>query len=630
MPDLLWLPPVPDTWRADVKTLRDIDDAETFWLTVRVLARYRLDFVKTGMLDSMVKTVNAQGKLGHPSKPVRLAILSSCTTTHLQASIRVAGFRRGIEFEIYETNFGQYWQELADSSSPLHAFKPNVILMALDARHVAAGANVANSNVAVDLDSIEQQIKTCWTLARESFNCPVIQQTFLNPFSRLIGNNEHRLAGSPSSFISELNRRLPALADSEGVDLLDVAGMAAQDGMSAWYDEILWHRSKQEIALPAAPFFGDLFARLWAAKQGKSSKCLVLDLDNTLWGGVIGDDGMDGIVIGQGSALGEGFVNFQKYAQDLAKRGVILAVCSKNDEANALEPFEKHPEMVLKTNEIACFVANWTDKASNLKHIAAQLNIGLDSLVFVDDNPFERNLVRQELPMVEVPEVGDDPAHYAHIVASAGYFESPTITDEDRVRSVQYQENNQREAFKASATDLPSYLRSLQMELEWRPFDEVGLARVVQLINKTNQFNLTTRRYVEEDVLAFMSDPRAFGLQLRLVDRFGDNGIISIIIGKMENDEDLHVDTWLMSCRVLGRQVEPATLNLVVEQAKILGAQRIVGTYLPTKKNGMVKDHYRKLGFERLDEADDGANRNVLELDRFTPADTFIEIKQGH
>jgi FkbH-like protein len=249
--------------------------------------------------------------------------------------------------------------------------------------------------------------------------------------------------------------------------------------------------------------------------------------------------------------------------------------------------------------------------------------------VFIDDNPFERALVRRELPMVAVPEVSDDPTSYPRALSDAGYFEALAITDDDRARSSQYQANKEREALKASATDLPAYLRSLEMQLIWRRFDQIGLQRTVQLINKTNQFNLTTRRYTEDDVLAIMRSPRAFGLQLRLLDRFGDNGIIAILIGKMTDDSDLLIDTWLMSCRVLGRQVEPTSLNLVAAQARLLGARRLVGEYTPTKKNGMVKEHYPKLGFAALDADGVGGTRWVLDLESFVPADTFIDVKES-
>jgi FkbH-like protein len=417
------------------------------------------------------------------------------------------------------------------------------------------------------------------------------------------------------------------MSDAAGVDLLALDDYALRDGIAVWHDPVLWCRAKQEVSPSIAPLYGDLVMRIVAAKLGRSYKALVLDLDNTLWGGVIGDDGLEGIVLGQGSALGEAFIGFQSYARELSRRGVILAVCSKNDAANAAEPFDKHPEMLLKQTDIASFVANWSDKAANLRAIAAHLNIGLDSLVFVDDNPFERALVRQELPMVAVPEVGDDPANFAQTIADAGYFEGLTITQEDRERTGQYQGNQLREALKASATDLPAYLRSLDIELIWRRFDKIGLSRTVQLINKTNQFNLTTRRYSADDVMAIMQDSSCFGLQLRLLDRFGDNGIISVVIGKMQ-DDNLMIDTWLMSCRVLGRQVEPTTLNLIAAQAQRLGARRLVGEYVTTKKNGMVRDHYARLGFEVVEESEAGS-RAVLDLTAYVPSETFIVVREG-
>jgi FkbH-like protein len=419
------------------------------------------------------------------------------------------------------------------------------------------------------------------------------------------------------------------MTDEEGVDLLAIDTRAAFDGITYWHDVGMWYRAKQEIALPVAPLYGDLVGRLLAAKQGRSAKCLVLDLDNTVWGGVVGDDGVEGLALGQGSALGEAFVAFQNYARELSRRGVILAVCSKNDEANALEPFDRHPDMVLRRSDIACFMANWSDKANNIRAIAQELNIGLDSLVFVDDNPFERNLVRRELPMIAVPEVGGDPTGYIRAIADAGYFESLAVTDEDRERTAQYHGNRAREALRASTTDLRSYLRSLAMQLTWRRFDRIGLQRIVQLINKSNQFNLTTRRYTEEQTLAVMLDPGAVGLQLRLIDQFGDNGVIAIVIGRMQVGQDMLIDTWLMSCRVLGRQVELTTLNLLAQEAKKLGARRLIGEYIPTKKNRMVKDHYAKLGFTVISTDAAGGSCNMLDLAGFHPAETSIVTTQG-
>ena len=629
MTALYWLPELPD-WRARLRSLPV--DADAAWDAAAALANTRLDFIRTNALDETLRrAIGDAVPAGTIGKPVRLAILGSCTFAQLHAAIRVAALRRGLHATIYENEFGQYWQELADPASALHAFAPNVVLLALDAHHLAAGvsASMPPEEAASALRDTAARIRDCWRMIRDSFGCQVIQQMPLALHPPLLGSNEHRLPGSRAAFIASLSAELRRMAEAEGVDLLALDARAAADGIAAWHDPALWHRAKQEVSPAAAPMYGELVMRLIAARQGRSYKCLVLDLDNTLWGGVVGDDGLEGLVLGQGSALGEAFVAFQDYARELSRRGVILAVCSKNDDANAREPFDKHPDMLLRRGDIASFVANWGDKATNIRAIAEALNIGLDALVFVDDNPFERNLVRQELPMVAVPEVGDDPTLFARTLSDAGYFEAIAVTDDDRARSAQYQGNRAREALRAAATDLPSYLRGLQMQLVWRTFDRIGLQRTVQLINKTNQFNLTTRRYTEDDVLAIMADPRAFGLQLRLLDRFGDNGIIAVLIGRMLNDADLLIDTWLMSCRVLGRQVEPTSLNLIAEQARRLGATTLRGEYVPTKKNGMVREHYDRLGFGVVREDADGGRHYALDLRTFVPADTFIDVTEG-
>ncbi len=629
MAGLYWLPE-PQEWRSQFAGLATA--SEPAWDSAVALANLRLDFIRTNALDSAARSrFAASPPAGLTTKPVRLALLGSGTLAHLHAGIRVAGLRRNIHIETYENDYGQYWQEIADSASALHQFNPTTVLLALDAHHLAAGvtAAMAEEDAARAAAEAVERVAACWRGLRAAFGCHIIHQLPLPVHPALLGQNEQRLPGSRAGFVARVSADLRARAEAEGVDLLALDQRVAIDGLDAWHDAGMWHRAKQEVSLAATPLYGDLAARLIAAKQGRSFKALVLDLDNTLWGGVVGDDGLEGLVLGQGSALGEAFAAFQDYARELSRRGIILAVCSKNDEANAVEPFEKHPDMLLRRGDIACFVANWSDKAANIRAIAQDLNIGLDALVFIDDNPFERALVRRELPMVAVPEISDDPTSYPRALADAGYFEALAITEDDRARSSHYQANREREALRATTTDLPSYLRGLDMRLIWRRFDQIGLQRTVQLINKTNQFNLTTRRYTEDDVQAVMRDPRAFGLQLRLLDRFGDNGIIAVLIGRMTDDTDLLIDTWLMSCRVLGRQVEPTSLNLIAAQAQALGATRLIGEYVPTKKNAMVRDHYAKLGFVPLDADASGGTRAVLDLTGFVPADTFIDVKEG-
>ncbi len=610
------------------------------------MANHRLDHLQTVRLDRKLRKLFPDAPpAGLPTVPVRLSILSSSTVDHLLPGLRVGALRHGIWLQTQLGDYGQYAQELHDPSAAIHAFKPSCVLFAFDARHMLRGIDVSASAQAADawLDETIAELDRHWTRAREQLGCKIVQQSLLPVFPALFGNNEQRLAGSAASLVLRLNQRLRQAADASGIELLGVDERASRDGLDHWYDPALWHRGKQEVHPEATPLYGDLLGRLLAAYQGRSRKCLVLDLDNTLWGGVIGDDGMAGIKLGNGSSLGEAFIEFQSYARALSRRGIILAVCSKNDEANALEPFDSHPEMVLRRADVACFVANWQDKAANIREIATRLNIGLDSLVFADDNPFERNIVRRELPMVAVPELPEDPAMFGRFIADAGYFEGVHLTAEDRERTQLYQATLERTTLQQATTDLPSYLRSLEMRMHWSRFDRIGLPRIVQLVNKTNQFNLTTRRITSEEAQAILDDPRALSLQIRLVDRFGDNGIISIIAGcfalpghvgsELGGDGsapgDLVLHTWLMSCRVLGRGVEQATLNLVVAEARRLGASRLVGVYRPSAKNDMTRQLYATLGFTQIAAGPDGTTRWALSLDAAAPVETFIQIIEG-
>jgi FkbH-like protein len=637
-PGLDWLP-VTEHWRERAAAL---SAGTAGWDAAIALANTRLDFVRTNALDALIRRRFAGPPPEWTSRPVRLALLGSATLTHLHAAVRVAGLRRGLWIDTYETGYGQYLQELLQPGSGLHAFAPTAVLFAFDAAHLTRGLDVG-----MDVDTSDQALdatlagmRQAWELARAAFECPILQQTVLNVCPAVLGSNEDRLPGSPHRAVGRINAWLrghgqaiakdaadgnTATINTVDVDLIAVDDRAAADGLGAWHDPALWHRSKQEISPAAAPVWGDLVARVLAARQGRSYKALVLDLDDTLWGGVVGEAGVEGIVLGQGSPLGEGFLAVQNYVRNLSRRGIILGVASKNDAANALAPFDHHPEMLLRRADIAAFRADWNDKAGNLEAIAQELNIGLDSLVFLDDNPFERALVRAALPMVAVPEVPDDPALVPAALAAAGYFEAVSVTAEDRERTQAYQGNRQRAALAAATTNLAEYLRSLDMRLKWRRFDPTGLQRTLQLINKTNQFNLRTRRYTEAELVAVMNDPAAVGLQLRLLDRFGDNGIIAVVIGRLQPPGDaLHIDTWLMSCRVLGRGVEASTLEVLAAQARRLGAQRLVGEYIPTPKNGMVKDLYEGLGFALVSRDADGRSTAELELPRFSPRYAYM------
>ncbi len=619
-PMMLSFYPVAERWAERLAEARALSGAAAVE-ALRALARTRLDFLQVTKLDrALTRAMEDEG--ARTSLPtVRLAVLGTSTVGHLPGAMRVAGLARGLLVEVYEGGYGIVQGELMDPASELHAFRPEVVLLAFDARYVA-GTTDATAEHAMAM------MRECWAAAREHFGCAVVQQTVLPVFPLVMGNNEQQMPGSAASVVERVNAELRASdgADAAGVHLLGLDVFFRGDGLAAWYEPALWHRSKHEVHPRAALVYGDQVARVLAAMRGLSSKCLVLDLDNTLWGGVIGDDGLEGIVLGQGHAVGEAYAGFQRYCASLASRGVVLAVCSKNDEANARLPFREHPEMVLRERDIAAFAANWDDKATNVRELARRLKLGLDALVFVDDNPAERALIRRELPEVQVPEMPEDPALFADTLASAGYFEATRVTEDDRARCGRYRADAERTRAMGEVTDLESYLRSLEMVLTARAFDEVGVGRITQLINKTNQFNLTTRRMSDAEVRAVMVDPDAMTMQVRLRDRFGDNGMIAVLIARADG-ADAVVETWLMSCRVLGRRVEEACLHLLARVARERGLQRLVGVYRPTAKNGMVRELYARLGFAATGLSDgSGEERFVLQLDGFSPRDVPMEV----
>ncbi|MEC4592301.1 HAD-IIIC family phosphatase [Nitrospirillum amazonense] len=627
MVSLDWLHSDAD-WQIHLKKLEANPTAE--WTDFAGLARQNLDFIRTDRLDRAL----TKSDVIPPKEitPVRLAILGSSTQAHLQGAIRVAGLRYNLGIRIHQGEYGQYVQELLAPPADLRDFQPNYLLLTIDAAHAVGGLKPN-----MDVDSVTnlrrafvERLRQCWRGAH-ALGARVIQQTILPSGLPLLGQNDHLLPGSPATFVAAVNQEVRAAASEDGVFLLALDHEAVRHGVDAFHDPVMWCRAKQDVKPGAAPYYGDLVARLIAAAAGRSAKCLILDLDNTLWGGVVGDDGVEGIALGQGSAEGEAFAAIQAYAKALSQRGIALAVCSKNDEANAKAPFERSPEMVLRLPDIACFVANWQNKADNIRQIAERLSLGLDAMVFLDDNPAERALVRAELPMVRVIEMAEEPALVPAMLANCGWFESVSVTAEDFTRSAQYAANVARDAMRENATDLDGYLASLDMRLLWREFDTLGQARIVQLINKTNQFNLTTRRYTDAEITELVEATNAKGLQFRLLDTFGDNGMIGVVIIRATNEVGTwEVDTWLMSCRVLGRRAEQAMLKVVVDFARSLGAERLIGRFIPSGRNDMVREHYTKLGFSALGDVEsNGPSNYELRLVDFMPEETQIAIEVG-
>jgi FkbH-like protein len=454
----------------------------------------------------------------------------------------------------------------------------------------------------------------------------VVLTNFHAPPSRPLGNLGAKLPWDASNFLRRVNLVLGDRCPGY-VHLNDVAALASHHGVANWFDPRYWYQAKMPVSFPCLVPFVRNTAQIIGALLGRTAKVLVLDLDNTLWGGVVGDDGPEGIVIGPGDPIGEAFLAFQEYALRLKQRGVLLAVCSKNDAANARAAFLTRTDMALKLDDFVAFKANWRAKPDNLREIARELNLGLDSLVFVDDNPVERGHVRHQLPEVNVVELNDDPADYVRLLDQAGLFEVANLSAEDAERTRQYQENELRRLCQAEAGDHAAYQRSLAQKATIRPFIPSDVDRITQLVNKSNQFNLTTLRLTRSQVEERMIDPSRIALTVRLMDRFGDNGLISVVCGDLQGDE-VAIDLWLMSCRVLQRGVEQLVLNRLAERARRLGAVALRGTYIPTAKNGLVCDHYSGLGFAPAGNGPDGLTHWRLDLATFRPFDVSIEVHE--
>ncbi|WP_043237666.1 HAD-IIIC family phosphatase [Stutzerimonas azotifigens] len=640
MEQLLWLPPHSELGAAIGAAKREPDPVARLQEAIR-LTGFRRDFTQTARLDRLAAEALADPTSGALAPlgltPLRVALLASHTVDHLLPAIRVAGLQRRLALSLHVSPYGLYRQALLGEDAALAAFAPQAVVLALDARDapLQLPLDAAEAEVDAAVRARVDELRLLWRRARERYAAQVIQQTLVPVDPLLFGAFEALVPASPYALTERLNDAIRRAAREEGVLLMDLAWQAAQGAYgNGLADPVRWHQAKQLVGPELAPLYGDHLARILAAGAGLSRKCLVLDLDNTLWGGVIGDDGLEGIKLGQGSPTGEAFLAFQRYAALLARRGIILAVCSKNDLAVAESVFERHPDMALRRSDIAAFVANWEDKAGNLRRIAQLLDIGLDSLVFVDDNPAERDIVRRELPMVAVPELPDDVAEYPARVAAAGYFEAVAFTADDTARARSYAQNAERKAALSQATDMEGYLRGLQMVLTASAIGPTELPRATQLLNKTNQFNLTTRRYAEAEVARIADDPRSVALALRLADKFGDNGLISVVLARPDPalaDDELLIDSWLMSCRVLGRQVESAVLEVLAGAAAEAGYRALIGEYRPTARNGMVAEHYPRLGFEPWPApagASDEASFWRYELDGWRPAAHFMEVKR--
>lgn len=596
--DLSWLPLCPADFNRRCRAA--LESAEGFGTEIRKLANCALDDNRLIRLAGTIAAGRGKGYSLAPLAPFRLGLACNGTSEFVGAGITATAARHGLAIECTSAGYDQALQDSLSPDSPLNRSAPDAVLIAIDWRALPLPPSPGDAGRAQDaIDAALRHLDTIRDAIRRNSGAICIVQNLAAPPEETFGSLDRKLEGTLRSLIDGVNAALARQMRGSTDVLFDVAGLAETVGLANWHSPNEWNLAKLPFAQAFLPLYADHVCRILAAQRGLSRRCLVTDLDNTLWGGVIGDDGLNGIHIGQGNPAGEAYLSFQRYLLTLRRRGIVLAVSSKNEDETARLPFRHHPDMVLHEPDFAVFQANWNDKATNIQAIADTLALGLDAFVFVDDNPFERNLVREALPKVAVPEMPEDPAWYARTLSAAGYFEAVSFSLEDVERASYYAANAQRATMEQQVGNVEAYLASLEMEIDFQPFNEMGRARIAQLINKSNQFNLTTRRYTEADVARLEADPFALTLQIRLRDKLGDNGMISVIICRRESDT-LEIDTWLMSCRVLGRRVEEAVLRELLDHAKSRGAGKLRGTYHPTDRNKLVEQHYSKLGFTQV------------------------------
>lgn len=573
--------------------------------------------------DALVETVGPV--LGvFVRRRARIAIVGDSTQDLFKPILRATAFAAGIFADVYVGATGQYQQEILDPLSSLAAFDPDAVIVA--PHWSKLGLTEEDGDPDATIERSVSELRGLWRHCRERLHAFVLQHNVASPSVDPYGRLSSALPGGRARVIERINAALwEAERQEPGVAIVDVDDAASEYGRAAWHDAALWHTAKQHPSPEAMPSLARRDVAALQAAWGLSAKCVALDLDGTLWGGVLGEDGVGGIELG-GAGVGEAYAEFQRFLQGLGRRGVALAVCSKNNHDEALQAFREHPEMVLTTDDVALFEVNWEPKDESLRRIATALNVGLDSIVFVDDSPLERALVRQRLPQVTVPELPQDPALFAQELAGGLFFESLAITDEDRRRTRGYHENLERTSLEASIANLDEFLHSLRMTVELRPFEEIDLPRIAQLINKTNQFNVTTLRRSEAEVRDLMGRADVYTQAVRVKDRFGDSGLTGVLIA-CEGYGCLTIDTWLLSCRVMGRRVEDVMLHSLLRRATRAGATVIRGEYRPTSKNAPVRDLFDRFGFELLAECPNGDRRYAWRIgQRAAPSPSFFHI----
>ena len=557
----------------------------------------------------------------------KIAVLGGSTTHDVVRILELFLLNQGIEPEFYESEYGMYWEDAMFGNEELNAFAPDMIYIHTSLRNLRSFPEPSDSREAVEekLAAEYGRFETMWEKLAQERQCPVIQNNFEYPYFRLMGNQDGADIHGRTYYVNEMNRRFAAYAqEHQNFFINDINYQSAVYGLDEWSAPEYWHMYKYSLCLKAIPWLAHNVANIVKSVFGKNKKSLVLDLDNTLWGGIVGDDGPENLEIGQETNMGQVFAEFQSYVKLLKDYGVMLNVASKNEEENALAGLN-HPAGVLRPDDFLLIKANWEPKSLNIEQIAHQLNILPDSLVFADDNPAEREIVRQQTAGVTAPEIGR-PEDYIRVLDRGGYFEVTSLSDDDRKRNEMYQANLKREQQQASFADYADYLRSLEMMGVVRPFEPVYMGRIAQLTNKSNQFNLTTQRFTQAQIEQMAADEKYITLYGKLADKFGDNGVVSVVIAEKDGN-CAHIRLWLMSCRVLKRDMELAMLDGLAERCLAEGISTLYGYYYPTAKNNMVREFYGQLGFERISEDEAGNTGWKFSLTGYENKNHVIEVE---
>ena len=559
-------------------------------------------------------------------KKLKVALLGDTATQLLVTAIKGESVDRGIAIDLYEGEYSQVERQLMDPTSDLYQYDAEVTIIFQSTHKLGELHSTLTAEQQEHLadDRLSFVSSLCENAFFENkkiiyFNYPEIEDT-------VFGSYANKVESSFSYQVRKLNYELMNLSRHyPNLFICDIAGLQNMFGRRFMFSPNVYMTTEIVLSVNALPYVASRVVDIIAAIKGQFKKCLILDLDNTVWGGVIGDDGLEGIELGHGLGIGKAFTEFQMWIKKLKQRGIIICVASKNNEETAKEPFEKHPDMILKLDDIAVFQANWETKVDNIRTIQGILNIGFDSMVFLDDNPFERNMVRENIPGITVPELPDDPAMYLEYLYSLNLFETASYSNADKDRTKQYQVEAKRVSLSKTFTNEADFLKSLNMISTVSGFTKFNTPRVAQLSQRSNQFNLRTVRYTEADIVAMANNPDVIDLSFTLEDKFGDNGLIAVVIMKKMDTETLFVDTWFMSCRVLKRGMENFTLNTMVEYARTKGYKKIIGEYIPTPKNKMVEQHYPNLGFSPV--TSDNSSQYILDLESYSSRECYITKK---